>query len=43
MHSNLFADNEAIRDELADGLARVGVGDFVNFVRVEPDLALAAA
>ena len=43
MHGNLFADNEAIGDELADGLARVGVGDFVNFVRVEPDLALAAA
>lgn len=42
MHSDLFADDEAIGYELTDGLARVGVGDFVDFVRVEPDLALAA-
>jgi len=43
VHSNRLADNEAIGDELADGLAAVGVGDLVDFVRVEPDLALAAA
>ena len=43
MHGNLFADDEAIRDELTDGLARVGIGDFVDFVRVQPDLALATA
>ena len=38
-----LADNEAIGDELADRLARVGVGDLVLLVGVEPDLALAAA
>lgn len=38
-----LADDEAIGNELADGLAGVGVGDFVNLVRVEPDLALSAA
>jgi len=43
VHSDLFADDEAIGYELTDGLARVGVGDFIDFVRVEPDLALAAA
>lgn len=43
MHSNLLADDEAIGNELADGLAGVGVGDLINFVWVEPDLAFAAA
>ena len=43
MHSNLLADNEAIGNELTDGLAGVGVRDFVDFVGVEPDLAFAAA
>ncbi len=38
-----LADDEAIGNELADGLARVGVGDLVLLVGVEPDLALAAA
>lgn len=38
-----LADDEAIADELADGLAGVGVGDFVHLVGVEPDLALSAA
>jgi hypothetical protein len=38
-----LADDEAISDELADGLARVGVGDLALLVGVEPDLALAAA
>jgi len=42
VHSDRLADDEAIGDELADGLTRVGVGDLVNFVRVQPDLALAA-
>jgi hypothetical protein len=36
-------DDEAIGDELADGLAGVGVGDLGLLVGVEPDLALAAA
>ena len=43
VHSNLLADDEAIGNELADGLAGVGVGDLINFVGVEPDLAFAAA
>jgi hypothetical protein len=38
-----LADDEAIGDELADGLAGVGVGDLALLVGVEPDLALAAA
>lgn len=37
-----LADDEAISNELADGLAGVGVGDLVDLVGVEPDLALAA-
>ena len=43
MHSDLLANDEAIRHELADSLAGVGVGDFVHFIRIEPDLALATA
>ena len=43
VHGNGLADDEAIGDELADGLARVGVGDLAGLVRVEPDLALTAA
>lgn len=38
-----LSDDEAIGDELSDGLARVGVGDLALLVGVEPDLALAAA
>lgn len=40
MHGDLFANDEAIRHEFADCLTRVGIGDFVDFVRVKPDLAL---
>ena len=40
-HSRLFHD-ESILVELVDVAARVGQGNFVNFVGVEPDLALAA-
>ena len=43
VHGDWLADDEAIGNELADGLARVCVGDFVNLVGVEPDLALSAA
>jgi len=43
VHGDGLADDEAILDELADGLARVGVGNLAGLVRVEPDLALAAA
>ena len=43
MHGDLFADDEPIGDQFTDGLARVGVRDLVDFVRVKPDLALPAA
>lgn len=43
VHGDLFANDEAIGNELADGLAGVGVGDFIDFIRVKPDLALSAA
>ena len=43
VHGDGLADDEAILDELADGLTGVGVGDFAGLVGVEPDLALAAA
>ena len=34
---------EAFCDELADGLAGVGTGDFADLVGIEPDLTLSAA
>jgi hypothetical protein len=43
MHGDRFADDEAIADQFTDGLTGIGVGDFVDFIRVEPDLALATA
>lgn len=43
VHGDGFADDEAIGDEFADRLARVGVGDLALLVGVQPDLALAAA
>jgi hypothetical protein len=43
VHGDGLADDEAIGDELADGLAGVGVGDLADLVGVEPDLALTAA
>ena len=43
MHCHWLSDDQAISDQFADRLTRVGIGDFVDFVRVEPDLALPAA
>lgn len=43
MHGNWLADDKAIADEFSDRLSRVGVRDFVDFIGIEPDLALAAA
>ena len=43
VHGDRLADDEAIGDQLADGLTGVCVGDFVDFIGIEPDLALAAA
>jgi hypothetical protein len=42
VHGDGLADDEAIGDELADGLAGVGVGDLADLVGVEPDLSLTA-
>ncbi len=42
MHGDWLSDDEAIGDKLADGLARVGVGYFVDFIRIKPDFALTA-
>jgi hypothetical protein len=43
VHGHRLSDNEAIGDELSDGLARVCVGDLALLARIEPNLALAAA
>jgi hypothetical protein len=43
VHGDGLANNEAILDELADGLTGVGVGNLTGLVGVEPDLALSAA
>jgi len=43
VHGDGLLDDEAICDELSDGLAGVGVGDFAGLIGVEPDLALSAA
>ena len=43
VHGDGFTDDEAIANEFADRLAGIGIGDFVDFVRVQPDFALATA
>lgn len=43
VHCDWLADDEAISDELADGLAGVGVGDLGDLIGVKPDLALSAS
>lgn len=43
VHGDGLSDDEAIGDELANGLAGVGVGDLVDLVGIEPNLALTAA
>ena len=43
VHSDLFANDEAIGDEFADGLTGVGIGDFADFIRIQPDLTLSAS
>ena len=42
VHSDLFADDEAVGDEFTDGLTGVGIRDFVHFIGIKPDFALAA-
>ena len=43
VHGDWLADDKAISDELADSGTGVGVGDLVDLIGVEPDLALSAA
>lgn len=43
VHRDWLADDESIGNELADGLTGVGIGDLVDLVWVEPDLALSAS
>lgn len=43
MHGDWLLDDEAISNELSDGLAGVSIGDFGGLVGIEPDLALSAA
>lgn len=43
MHGDLFADDEAIGDELANGLTGVGIGYLADLIRIKPDLALTTA
>jgi hypothetical protein len=43
VHGDGLADDEAICDELPDGLAGVGVGDLADLVGIKPNLALSAA
>jgi hypothetical protein len=43
VHGDGLSDDEAICNELSDGLAGVGVGDFAGLIGIEPDLALSAA
>jgi len=43
VHCDWLADDEAISNELADGLTGVGVGDLGDLIGVEPDLALSAS
>ena len=41
MHGDGFTNDEPIGHKLADSLTRVGIGDLIDLIRVEPDLALA--
>jgi len=43
VHGNGLSDDEAICNELSDGLAGVGVRDLAGLIGIEPDLALSAA
>jgi hypothetical protein len=43
VHGDRLLDDKAILDELSDGLAGVGVGDFTCLIGIKPDLALSAA
>ena len=40
MDSDRLLDDETILDQLADVLARVGVGNLVNLVGIQPNLEI---
>lgn len=42
MDGHGLADDQAITDQLSDGLSRVRIGDFGDFAGIDPDLALAS-
>jgi hypothetical protein len=42
MNLSRLANNQTILDQTANVLTRVGVGDLVDFVRVDPNLAFTA-
>ena len=42
MNSLWLADDQTILDQAPDVLARVGVADLVDFIRIQPNLILAA-
>jgi hypothetical protein len=42
VRGNWLADDETIFGEFSDGLARVGLRDFLGFVGIEPNLTLSA-
>ncbi len=43
VHGDGLLDDEAIGNELADGLAGVGIADLADLIGIEPDLSLADA
>lgn len=43
VHGDWLADDESVSNQLADGLAGVGVGDLGDLIWVEPNLALTAS
>lgn len=43
VHGNGLSNNEAIADQLSDGLSRIGILNFVALRGIKPDLALSTA
>jgi hypothetical protein len=43
VHGDGLSDDEAICNELSDGLAGVGVGDLAGLIGIKPNLALSTA
>jgi hypothetical protein len=43
VHGDGLPDDEAIRNELSDRLAGVGIRDFADLIGIKPDLSLSAS